>query len=123
MVWATAAAARISSNREAAKVLLNKLMVHILTEHRANVFPNPVSAGHRLAYSRDDCHHGGMQTVFEAAGGNDGLRRLADAWHRRVMADEVVGHAFSHGFHRQHVEPRRLLGRGTGLPQHVFRLL
>jgi|SRR5579863_10164484 len=45
-----------------------------------------------------------MQTVFEAAGGMDGLRRLADAWHRRVMADEVVGHAFSHGFHPQHVE-------------------
>src|ERR1700680_554662 len=45
-----------------------------------------------------------MQTVFEAAGGNDGLRRLAGAWHRRVMADDVVGHAFSHGFHPQHVE-------------------
>jgi hypothetical protein len=39
-----------------------------------------------------------------AAGGNDGLRRLADAWHRRVMADEVVAHAFSHGFHSRHVE-------------------
>jgi hemoglobin len=45
-----------------------------------------------------------MQTVFEVAGGMDGLRRLADAWHRRVMADDVVGHAFSHGFHPQHVE-------------------
>jgi truncated hemoglobin YjbI len=45
-----------------------------------------------------------MQTVFEAAGGNDGLCRLADAWHRRVMADDVVAHAFSHGFHPQHVE-------------------
>ena len=45
-----------------------------------------------------------MQTVFAAAGGNDGLRRLASAWHRRVMADEVVGHAFSHGFHPEHVE-------------------
>lgn len=45
-----------------------------------------------------------MQTVFEAAGGMDNLRRLADAWHRRVMADEVVAHAFSHGFHPQHVE-------------------
>ena len=45
-----------------------------------------------------------MQTVFEAAGGIDGLRRLAGAWHRRVMADEVVSHAFSHGFHPQHVE-------------------
>ncbi len=45
-----------------------------------------------------------MQTVFEAAGGADGLRRLASAWHRRVMADEVVAHAFSHGFHPKHVE-------------------
>jgi hemoglobin len=45
-----------------------------------------------------------MRTVLEAAGGIDGLRRLAAAWHRRVMADEVVGHAFSHGFHPQHVE-------------------
>jgi hemoglobin len=45
-----------------------------------------------------------MQTVFEAAGGNDGLRQLAKAWHRRVMADDIVSHAFSHGFHSQHVE-------------------
>jgi hemoglobin len=45
-----------------------------------------------------------MQTVFEAAGGIAGLRRLADAWHRRVMADDVVAHAFSHGFHPHHVE-------------------
>ena len=34
----------------------------------------------------------------------DGLRRLAAAWHRQVMVDDVVGHAFSHGFHPQHVE-------------------
>jgi hemoglobin len=45
-----------------------------------------------------------MLTVFEAAGGDEGLHRLADAWHKRVMADEVVAHAFSHGFHPQHVE-------------------
>lgn len=45
-----------------------------------------------------------MQTIFEAAGGSEGLRRLAHAWHKRVMADEVVAHAFSHGFHPQHVE-------------------
>lgn len=45
-----------------------------------------------------------MRTVFEAAGGSDGLRRLAEAWHRRVMADEIVSHAFSHGFHPRHVE-------------------
>jgi hypothetical protein len=58
----------------------------------------------RLASTPEDCHHVCMQTVFEAAGGNDGMRRLADAWHRRVMADDVVAHAFSHGFHPQHTE-------------------
>jgi hemoglobin len=45
-----------------------------------------------------------MQSVYEAAGGSAGLLRLAEAWHRRVMADEVVSHAFSHGFHPQHSE-------------------
>src|SRR5690349_14794548 len=45
-----------------------------------------------------------MQTVYEAAGGNAGLCRLAEAWHARVMADEIVSHAFSHGFHPQHTE-------------------
>jgi hemoglobin len=45
-----------------------------------------------------------MQTVYEAAGGSAGLLRLARAWHDRVMADEVVSHAFSHGFHPQHDE-------------------
>ncbi|MEO5689041.1 MAG: group II truncated hemoglobin [Burkholderiaceae bacterium] len=45
-----------------------------------------------------------MQSVYEAAGGLDGMRRLASAWHARVMADEVVSHAFSHGFHPDHDE-------------------
>ncbi|MBV8715875.1 MAG: group II truncated hemoglobin [Chloroflexi bacterium] len=45
-----------------------------------------------------------MQTVYEAAGGAEGLVRLAAAWHARVMADEVVSHAFSHGFHPEHTE-------------------
>jgi hemoglobin len=45
-----------------------------------------------------------QQSVFDAAGGMDGLRRLAEAWHARVMADEIVSHAFSHGFHPQHTE-------------------
>jgi hemoglobin len=45
-----------------------------------------------------------MQTVCEAAGGEEGLLRLARAWHARVMADEVVSHAFSHGFRRDHSE-------------------
>ncbi|MEV0430433.1 group II truncated hemoglobin [Micromonospora sp. NPDC050495] len=45
-----------------------------------------------------------MQSVYEVAGGSAGLLRLAAAWHARVMADEVVSHAFSHGFHPQHTE-------------------
>ncbi len=43
-------------------------------------------------------------TVFAAAGGDAGLLGLAHAWHERVLADEVVSHAFSHGFHPQHTE-------------------
>jgi hemoglobin len=49
-------------------------------------------------------HSGHMKSVYEAAGGTDGMLRLAAAWHARVMADEVVGHAFSHGFNPQHTE-------------------
>jgi hemoglobin len=45
-----------------------------------------------------------MQSVYEAAGGSEGLLRLAEAWHSRVMADEIVSHAFSHGFHPRHSE-------------------
>ena len=45
-----------------------------------------------------------MHSVYEAAGGDEGLFRLADAWHARVMADEVVSHAFSHGFRPDHTE-------------------
>ena len=43
-----------------------------------------------------------MSSVYEAVGGIAGLLRLAEAWHVRVVADEVVSHAFSHGFHPQH---------------------
>jgi hemoglobin len=46
----------------------------------------------------------GMQTVFEAAGGVDGLTRLAHAWHERVLADEIAAHPFSHGIQPDHVE-------------------
>src|ERR1041384_891 len=45
-----------------------------------------------------------MQTIYDAAGGLDGMLRLAHAWHTRVMEDHVVSHAFSHGFHPQHTE-------------------
>jgi hemoglobin len=45
-----------------------------------------------------------MRTVYEAAGSQEGLLRLARAWHVRVVADEVVGHAFRHGVHPEHTE-------------------
>ena len=45
-----------------------------------------------------------METVFAAAGGTPGLRRLAEAWHARVMADEVVSHAFHGGTHPHHTD-------------------
>ncbi|GAA2485388.1 group II truncated hemoglobin [Winogradskya humida] len=45
-----------------------------------------------------------MSSVYEAAGGGEGMVRLARAWHERVMADEVVSHAFMHGFREDHAE-------------------
>ena len=45
-----------------------------------------------------------MQSVYEAAGGHEGMLRLAEAWHSRVLADDIVSHAFSHGYHPQHSE-------------------
>lgn len=32
------------------------------------------------------------------------MLRLAEAWHARVLADEIVSHAFSHGFRPDHSE-------------------
>jgi hemoglobin len=46
----------------------------------------------------------GMETVYEAVGGSQAVLRLAGAWHQRVMADEVVSHAFHHGFRADHTE-------------------
>jgi hemoglobin len=37
-------------------------------------------------------------------GGHDALVKLAHAWHVRVLEDEIVRHAFSHGYHPQHTE-------------------
>ncbi len=42
--------------------------------------------------------------MYEAAGRIGGLLRLAEAWHARVMADEEVSHAFSHGYRPDHSE-------------------
>ena len=43
-------------------------------------------------------------TIFEALGGSTGVQQLARAWHEQVLADKIVAHAFSHGFHPQHTE-------------------
>jgi hemoglobin len=45
-----------------------------------------------------------VNSVFQAAGGKNGLRRLAVAWHEHVLADEVVSHAFRRGFRGDHTE-------------------
>jgi len=45
-----------------------------------------------------------VESIYEADGGEAGMLRLADAWHARVMADEVVSHAFQHGFDPRHTE-------------------
>jgi hemoglobin len=55
-----------------------------------------------LSRFRAACHRCTMQTVYAAAGGADFFLTLANAWHARVMSDEVVSHAFSHGFHPDH---------------------
>lgn len=44
------------------------------------------------------------RTIFETAGGLPFFTRLAHAWHERCLADPIVSHAFSHGFHPQHSE-------------------
>ena len=45
-----------------------------------------------------------METVYEAAGGELGLQALAEAWHARVMLDDVVSHAFAPGFREDHTD-------------------
>jgi hemoglobin len=44
------------------------------------------------------------ESVYDAMGGADAVLRLAHAWHERVLADEVVSHAFSHGYREDHTE-------------------
>ena len=43
-------------------------------------------------------------SIYEAAGGSQAFVDLAHAWHARCLADPVVSHAFSHGYHPQHSE-------------------
>ena len=43
-------------------------------------------------------------SIYDAVGGKPGLIALAQAWHERCLADPVVSHAFSHGYHPDHSE-------------------
>ena len=44
------------------------------------------------------------QSIYEVAGGRNAFVSLAHAWHARCLADPIVSHAFSHGYHPQHSE-------------------
>jgi hemoglobin len=43
-------------------------------------------------------------TIYDAAGGADGLLALSHAWHARCLADPVAAHPFEHPGHPQHSE-------------------
>ena len=43
-------------------------------------------------------------SIYDAAGGRQAFIALAHAWHTRCLADPIVSHAFSHGYHPQHTE-------------------
>jgi truncated hemoglobin YjbI len=43
-------------------------------------------------------------SLYDAAGGIEGLTRLAHAWHERVLGDPVVSHAFHGGAREDHSE-------------------
>jgi hemoglobin len=43
-------------------------------------------------------------TIYAAMGGADAVLALAEAWHRRCLADEIVAHPFEAGVHPHHTE-------------------
>ncbi len=45
-----------------------------------------------------------METIYEAAGGTDGLIALAHAWTARCLADEVAAHPFENNLKPDHAE-------------------
>lgn len=55
--------------------------------------------GHRIVFGEQI-----TQTIYEAAGGKQAFIALAYAWHARCLADPIVSHAFSHGYHPEHTE-------------------
>jgi hemoglobin len=58
-----------------------------------------------------------MGTIYEAAGGAEGLLALARAWHERCLADPVAAHPFSNELHPRHLERlAAYLGEALGGP-------
>lgn len=45
-----------------------------------------------------------MSTLYQAAGGAEGMLALARAWHERCLADPVAAHPFEHPGHPMHLE-------------------
>lgn len=43
-------------------------------------------------------------SIYDAAGGWEGMLALAHAWHDRVMADPLARHPFEHGYRADHTE-------------------
>ena len=43
-------------------------------------------------------------TIYEAMGGADVVRTLAQAWHARCLADPILAHPFEHGIHPHHTD-------------------
>ena len=75
----------------------NKLRVRSF----ANGGPIPCNVGD---FGRSDLELSMTQSIYDAVGGWQAFVKLAHAWHARCLADPVVSHAFSHGFHPQHTE-------------------
>jgi hemoglobin len=44
------------------------------------------------------------RSIYEVTGGRRAFLDLARAWHARCLADPIVSHAFSDGYHPQHSE-------------------
>lgn len=44
------------------------------------------------------------RTIYEVMGGTEALHALAEAWHKRCLADPILSHAFERGIHPQHTE-------------------
>ncbi|QOR69356.1 oxidoreductase [Ruania alkalisoli] len=43
-------------------------------------------------------------SIYAAMGGADAVRSLAQAWHRRCLADPILAHAFHAGVHPEHTD-------------------